>query len=674
MKTRIFLFLCFVFSTACFAQMTSITAKTFVTKNNTVIIRFAPATKTIWELGNKNGYSIERIKIEDDIFPDSSAFAKAAFMFGIKPFPVNDTNWVSLIKTDATSAFVYQSLYPQNKTPVDPKKALDNFNLVLLSCDLSTAIAKACGLFFEDKISDAPGIYAYRIKITGSKYSTITSVDSRKPTQLKNINDLKGKFENRIVKLSWNVSENKGDYAAYIIERSEDSLNFTRTNKTPYVQLYSSYEKNKTTAYYTDSLPQNGKIYFYRIKGLSHFGETGLPSKTVKGKGKEELTVFPIIDSSRVIDNKKVALYWKMPKIIDPKKLKGFAVTRSDKTNGNYSSITATILEPNATSFIDEQPMFTNYYIIQAINLDDDSAHSFPVLAQLKDKDPPLPPSGLTGTINDSGIVRLKWNANSETDLKGYRVFRCNSLKEEFVEVTKEILKTPNFKDAISLETLTRDVFYEVTAVDRVFNNSKYSEPLRLKRPDIVPPVAPVLTSVTHNDTAIVLKWIPSTSNDVDFYELFKLESGKALENKIYSWKPSDSLTTYIDTGVVSGKTYTYSMDVVDSASNVTSSTDRTVIFESGIRDKIKDIKFVVDREGRKITLNWTYSEKNIFNYVIYKSKKGEALRIWKTVKGNVNTIEDTELYIDNIYIYKIKAVLTNGSESKLSEPIEVNY
>ena len=49
-------------------------------------------------------------------------------------------------------------------------------------------------------------------------------------------------------------------------------------------------------------------------------------------------------------------------------------------------------------------------------------------------------------------------------------------------------------------------------------------------------------------------------------------------------------------------------------------------------------------------------------------------MRIWKSIKGNLTTIEDTELYADNIYIYKIKAVLNNGSESKMSDPIEVKY
>ena len=657
-----------------------IACKTFVTEDHDVIIRFAPVDRATWNEGSKNGYTIERIPAGEPVVKDSSIFRNAIKLsVQLKPFAINDTNWVALIRNNKNAAFVYQALYGESKSkytnPADKIKAeQSSFGLVLLSADLSPAIARACGFYFKDSTND-PGIYAYRIRVNGKpKLSTIIVVDSRKPTALKEIGSLTGKPGDHCIKLSWNVSENKEDYPGYIVERGDDSIHFTRVNKVPYVQLYSQYEKEKDNAAYSDSIPVNGKFFYYRIRGLSHFGVMGPPSAIIKQKGKEHLDVFPVIDSTQIGPDNKVSIYWKMPAGFEIKKLKGYTVLRSDKNNGIYSAPVKELLPPVSISYTDDKAQFTNYYVVCAVNLDDDTARSYPVLVQLSDKDPPRPPTGLSGTIDSMGRVMLKWSGNPESDLMGYRVFRCNSLNEEFTEVSREILKAPLFRDSVTLNTLTKNIYYAVTAVDHVYNNSGFSEPLLLKRPDKIAPVAPVLTNCIHTDSSITLHWINSTSDDVKRYELYRRSEKEKTAIRIKDWNVQDSLRAFIDKNITAGTIYFYALKVYDDAGNYRLSDERSVIYETGKRDKISEIRFTVDREKRSITLNWTYPEKDVFSFVIYKSKKGEQPRIWKTINGNLHSVVDRQLYIDNIYVYRIKAVLDNGAESEMSDAVEVNY
>src|SRR5262249_19866156 len=90
------------------------------------------------------------------------------------------------------------------------------------------------------------------------------------------------------------------------------------------------------------------------------------------------------------------------------------------------------------------------------------------------DKTPPQVPSGLDLLSTDVGAV-LTWEANTETDLAGYRVFRSERGDSDFKLVGDRLVVTNKFVDA----TYHSGVSYRVSAVDESENESPRSASFR---------------------------------------------------------------------------------------------------------------------------------------------------------------------------------------------------
>lgn len=646
------------------------------------MLRWVPANVETWKEGIQHGYIIERFT-PDEYFdlegqnPDGKGvWINAA---PILPLPKQDSVWKKLIREDKINAFVFQSLYESNSTVTNAKQIQQEkikFGFVLKACDLSIQTAKAHGLYFADK-TIAPGqIYIYRIRLaqapTGKKHYPGIATADEKLSKMNAPAKIHGDFRNRKAAITFDVSTTREACAGYIIERSQDSLHYERINATLFTFAHSQYEVNKTEVTYQDSFPQNHKTYWYRVRGYSYFGFVGPPSPSVKGKGRDEWTAYPEIDTLFSPDNKRVELKWFVPAENNTADLAGFLIFRAPTHQGPFSNLNATRLDKVTFQFTDEHPLSSGYYEIAALNTYGDTAFSFPYFFGLPDNEPPPVPENISGSIDTNGIVQLRWDKTDALDLKGYRVFRCNSLREEFIEVGDSILPDNFFTDTITIQTLTRDVYYVIRSVDQRYNNSANSRSCKLKRPDKIPPVAPVVQSIAQTDSTIFFSWINSSSDDVMCLELTARTKSGVLMN-LGNWNGRDTMKMFTDKNVIPGNEYFYSLTVTDSAGNKTVSAFPTIYFHPRIYPALKNISAIADFEKRSIALSWDVPLQEVDRYVIYKSKKGEPLRTWKTINGKSAGIIDKELYPGNVYVYKVKAVMKSGAETKL-QVVEVVY
>ncbi|MFG2593815.1 PA14 domain-containing protein [Streptomyces sp. NPDC048438] len=118
----------------------------------------------------------------------------------------------------------------------------------------------------------------------------------------------------------------------------------------------------------------------------------------------------------------------------------------------------------------------------------------------------PLTPAGLTAAYNrDTAKTTLRWTANKEIDLAGYRVYRRLSTTQWAKVSGSSLLTSPSFADATPATGQT--FLYEVRAVDKAGRESVGSADVTAVSVDRTGPAAPTALTVTGDAWWATLAW-----------------------------------------------------------------------------------------------------------------------------------------------------------------------
>jgi hypothetical protein len=554
------------------------------------------------------------------------------------------------------------------------------WSLALFACDQSVEAAKLSGLMFRDKSIKKNEKYLYRIYAnipndiaqvdTGSYY-----VDAGTVTEYPKPLEVSAEFKDRIVNLRWNQMYYKGIYSAWSVERSEDNgETFKRMNQNPLVNLHNN-GRIVNYMHYTDSLPQNDAEYVYRIIGHSAFGDEGPPSDTISGKGKIRLKAVPSFSKCLINENGEAMLSWIFPEDYNPE-LQGFIITSAASDKGKYKEVHDGLLPSDQRIFLDKDPSPVNYYKVSAIDKHGETYRSQSFLLQLADSIPPDPPEGLEGIIDSAGIVTVSWLPNSEEDLFGYRVYMTNHMNSEFTQITRKAVPDTVFKFKTTLKTLTEDMFIKVMAEDNRFNPSVYSEIIKLKRPDTIPPSPPVIKNFSVTDSCIYLEWIRSTSKDVVNHIVFRAKADEDEWEAIAVFDNKYNLDYHCDTSAVPGVMYKYLVIAVDEADNKSEKIKpvKLQMSKKRIEGKIKNFKAEVDPEAKHIVISWELPDKEIKEILLYRRTDAGKIRTYQRFYEPVKDFIDTNILINTHYEYQLRIIFTDGKSSPFSNRVIVNY
>jgi len=196
-------------------------------------------------------------------------------------------------------------------------------------------------------------------------------------------------------------------------------------------------------------------------------------------------------------------------------------------------------------------------------------------------------------------------------------------------------------KSAVLLAAL---VFFPYQAISQVDIPDK---------PDII------RVTVDHSDNGILIQWVPSEDNDIEFYKLYRMINRTGQE--IVTLSGNTLQYKHMDTGL---KNLEYSVTAIDSSGNeslLTPGEHRAVSITPGF-----------DTCSMENLITWTAYvgwEGNVSGYRIYGGLSGESMQILGLVSPSTFGFTHEGILRDTAYSYYIETVNTNGTISL--SPIE---
>lgn len=652
-------------------------------------IRWAPDSPSAWQLANKYGYSVERIKLSENgkVLQDPPRQIISEVI--MKPAP--QSQWEALMDDDDYVAVAAQAIYGETfevsedfgsdiAQVVNKAKELENrYSFAIFSADQSIPAAQLSALYLEDELIAPNTKYVYRVFTNVPP--DILPIDTgfvflglENYKELPVVPDVNVQFDDHLAMINWDASILEKVYNSFWVERSDDGGNtFSAITTEPVVNTFQGDKPRTRFMFRLDSIPTNNSLYHYRVKGIDAFGEVGPPSEVVSGSGKPLFAYNTQIEGHDIINNEKVVIKWSFPET-GTSLLKSFDLLRYSQKTKTYSIIQENI-SPQARQFTDDKPRATNYYVLTANDDYGRKNNSYPYLVQLEDSIPPSRPTGITGIVDSIGLVSLSWKNNPEDDIYGYKLFKSNFKNREFIEVPGPIIEVNKYVDTIKVDNLTEKIYYKVQAYDYRFNSSEFSIELVLQKPDLIPPNPPVFKEIKADSTGILLKWELSRSEDVVQHLLYR-RSDKEPNWTLVKSINEEAIGFYLDSDVKHRTAYAYTMIAVDDAgleSNPISPVSLKWIDNSPY-PPISDFFYNIDNTKRNISLSWNYTSQNVSEYRIYKSLNGNPFKLIETVSSETSNWNDQYTITDTAIEYKIMASFNNGDLSGFSKTVKVDF
>ena len=629
---------------------------------DSIILRWAPVNYNSWQLGINHGYIVQRYTLYKDSRPYPDRTPKLLNTQPLKPLSLDD--WEKVSETNDYAGIAAQAIYGEDfEIEAEGESSVismfnraseqqNRYSFAMFAADQSAEVAKGMGLMLTDKNITKGEKYLYVVYfadtdtlLTDTAY-TFTGSDEAFPLSKPVITQAIG--GNKLATVEWQSPLGRTGYTSFDIQRSDnDGRDFITLNTSPLINTYRE-DNISDLNFYIDTLPVNNQKYIYRVRGISPFGEKGPFSDTVSISGKDKIGKMPHIISHETIPE-GVIITWDFDKK-HQKLIKGFKVMRSSESNKDFTPVSE-LLSNDIRNFTDSDPVSTAYYKIHAIGKNNELAPSFPVMVQLIDSTPPAPPVNLKATVDTTGRVFLHWKVNTEEDIFGYRIYRANAAEDEFSQLTIEPVPDTFYLDQVQLKTLSRKVYYRIMAIDQRQNYSSFSEILEVARPDVIPPVPPIIKNIYSGEKGICLEWVPSSSNDIASQVILRKTANDKNWEQIYVI--TDSTLQYCDSLADEKKVYQYTLAAYDET-GLQSKIEQVVSGKKQVKRKSIELNYKVNRSGHNIRLWWN-PVMTEGKYIIYRGINDKPLMLYTVLEPGTEEYVDDRITPDMTYSYIVK-------------------
>ncbi len=375
-----------------------------------------------------------------------------------------------------------------------------------------------------------------------------------------------------------------------------------------------------TVNQFTDTGLTDGTPYFYTataVVGITESSFSNEASITPEPAAPQAPT-----DVTGSADNAEVALSWTASTGLVSYNVYRGTATGGEGTTPIASSLTATTYTDTLTDGA------SGYYTVAAVN----GGGASPASNEAGVVIVPAPPTGLTATAGNNQVV-LSWTASSGAT--SYIIYSGTAA----IGTSTSASYTDN--SAINGDTYT----YTVAAVN-AGGTSAPSSPVTVT---LTPP-APTGLTATAGDALVSLSW--TSSNGATSYDVYRSTASGA-ESKVVA---TPTGTTYINTGLINGVVYYYTVAAVNEGG--TSSQSNEASAEPIGPPSAPTGLTAVETEGQ-IVLNWT-APPIATSYNVMRSTVQHAETLYES-GITATTYTDTGVTSGTPYYYRVVAVNSYG-------------
>ncbi len=556
------------------------------------------------------------------------------------------------------------------------------WGMTMLSADLYPILADLLGVRYVDDTVQAGKRYAYRlVMVEDGKEKTVgisVPVGAFKALVLPP-QGFQGKAADAVVFLRWRIEDRFSSYDVYRSNKKEGQ--YTRVNGHPVVIL-EAYDKQGAVRYpewfYVDKNLENGKTYWYTVRGRDPFGRLSRIPRPISLMPKDMTPPAPPAKFTTEVKRDVVTLTWEQP---PDKDLAGYNLYRSLDYRVGFEKIVKTPLKPGTLKYVDKglKPETIYWYYVTAVDKSgNESGRSYTAMANIRDWLPPAKPKGLTGKT-EPGKVLLAWKPNSEEDLVGYHIYQAMKKDAEYYHLLeREPVTDTSFISALPKTPSASPYYYKITALDRTGNESDFSNIVEVKLPDVTPPYPPVFDKTKAEEGAIILMWYKNRERDLAGYNLYRKEKEAADDTRIALNKKllSPKVLEYKDKfNLVPGMRYAYTLEAVDRDGNV-SKPSRSIIaatFDRTPPRPPKSLKAKALKDGKGIQLSWKLPKADdLKGVILYRATKESGPYYPMTDIVNVTGYMDGDVKKEKKYFYRLAAFDRYRNKSKYSKVVSV--
>lgn len=561
----------------------------------------------------------------------------------IHKFP-SDSAWMKLVSKDSDLGIFPLLLEDPGKCP------LALLHLALAAADRSFDAALLMGWAAVDELADSTMMPVYTLRVRGdtSVYLIPMELEDKHYPGFTGI-----KQEGRKVHLSWNARKFPSCAVYYIHRRDSAGNIFSLTPRA----VYPIFEKNDPgeNCHFTDTSAVSGACYTYLLQPVDAFGRMKRRDTSqhicLQSQGPDWIR----IDSMKIREAGIISLFWSSDKKLSPEYIKvyrGMDVTRTDTlvVPERYDNKRIDICYKQGMKYMRAQCGETS---------------SFPFYIHIPDTIPPDPPKGFKGSISLKGFVKLSWDTCTTNPVSCYKVFRSNSIQEEFVEVNRKNVSDTYFEDSLTMNIISGSVCYYVRASDLNYNTSAPSDTITLRRPDTIPPPIPRFVSwKIEGDTLFTRMACSAYPGDTSILSI----TGEKNSRSMVLNTGETELILNLDT--FEAGNYLMQLMTADGSGHRTSSEVRT--FEKPVKTDLRIDSLYADRDLHFISLQWN-TVADICRFTVMRSvNKGPWHSIFSSGPGTGSFL-DTSLHMGNIYTYRVVGIRVNAGPL-CSESRELEY